>query len=108
MPERYLLVRWPEGPCQRIYSPSAVVEEYFAAGQTYPVGEFVERSREALLIAGERVKQAYDFPFGNASRSIALIEAHAELFGLGDVTVVGIESPARPAPAVATPTPTQL
>ena len=105
MPERYLLVRWPDGPCQRIYSPSAVVEEYFAAGQTYPVAEFVERSREALLIAGERVKQAYDFPRGNASRSIALVEAHAELFGLGDVTVEGIEPAPQPDPAVATATP---
>jgi uncharacterized repeat protein (TIGR04042 family) len=91
MPERYMLVRWPEGPSQRIYSPSAVVEEYFAAGQTYPVAEFVERSREALMIAGERVKQDYDFPCGHASRSIALIEAHAELFALGDVTVERIE-----------------
>jgi uncharacterized repeat protein (TIGR04042 family) len=91
MPERYMLVRWPEGPSQRIYSPSTVVEEYFAAGQTYPVAEFVERSREALMIAGERVKQDYDFPCGNASRSIALIEAHAELFALGDVRVERIE-----------------
>jgi uncharacterized repeat protein (TIGR04042 family) len=105
MPERYLLVRWPEGPCQRIYSPSAVVEEYFAAGQTYPVAEFVERSREALLIATERVRQEYDFPSGNASRSIALIEAHAELFGLGDVTIEGIESATRPAPAEIAATP---
>ena len=105
MPERYLLVRWPNGPCQRIYSPCEVVEEYFAAGQTYPVAEFVERSREALMIAGERVKQAYGFPSGNASRSIALIEAHAELFGLGEVTVEGIESPPWTAPVVASVTP---
>ena len=92
MPERYLLVRWPEGPSQRIYSPSTVVEEYFEAGQTFPVLEFVERSREALMIASDRVKQAYGYPCGNAGRSIALIEAHAERFGLGDVTVEGIES----------------
>ena len=92
MPERYLLVRWPDGPSQRIYSPSTAIEEFFAAGQTYPVAEFVERSREALLIAGDRVKQAYGFPCGHASRSIALIEAHAELFTLGDVTVEGFES----------------
>jgi hypothetical protein len=56
------------------------------------------------MIAGERVKQAYGFPCGSASRSIAQIEAHAELFGLGDVTVEGIESPPRPAPAVAATT----
>ena len=91
MPERYLLVRWPDGPCQRIYSPSAVVEEYFAAGQTYPVDEFVERSRLALMIAGDRVKADYGYPCGHASRSIALIEAHAERYGPGDVTVEGIE-----------------
>lgn len=92
MPERYLVVRWPQGPSQRIYSPSAVVEEYFEAGQTLPVLDFVERSREALLIAGDRVQQAYGFPCGKASRSIALIEAHAERFALGDVTVEGIEA----------------
>jgi uncharacterized repeat protein (TIGR04042 family) len=91
MPERYMVVRWPEGPSQRIYSPSTVVEEYFAAGQTYPVAAFVERSREALLVASDQVKAAYGFPCGNASRSIALIEAHAEIYGLGDVTVEGIE-----------------
>jgi uncharacterized repeat protein (TIGR04042 family) len=92
MPERYMLVRWPEGPAQRIYSPSTVVEEFFSAGQKYPVAEFVERSREALLIAGDRVKAAYGYPCGNASRSIAFIEAHAEIYALGDVTVEGIES----------------
>ena len=86
-----MLVRWPHGPSQRIYSPSTVVEEYFAAGQTYPVAEFVERSRAALLIASERVRAAYGFPCGNASRSIALIEAHAGLFAYGDVMVEGIE-----------------
>ena len=108
MPERYLLVRWPDGPGQRIYSPSAVVEEYFAAGQTYPVAEFVERSREALMIAADRVRQEYGFPCGNSSRSIALIEAHAELFGLGDVTVEGIEAPPSPAPIEVSVTPPLL
>jgi uncharacterized repeat protein (TIGR04042 family) len=91
MPERYLVVRWPDGPSQRIYSPSTVVEEFFTAGQTLPVLDFVARSREALMIAGDRVKQAYGFPCGHAGRSIALIEAHAERFTLGDVTVEGIE-----------------
>ena len=100
MPERFLLVRWPGGPGQRIYSPSEIIEEYFAAGQTYPVAEFVERSREALTIAAEQVRQAYGFPGGHASRSIALIEAHAELFGLGDVTVEGIEAPADVNPVI--------
>ena len=92
MPERYVAVRWPSGPAQRIYSPSTVVEDYFAAGQTFPVDEFVLVCREALTIAGDRVRQAYGFPCGNASRSIALVEAHAARFPDGDVVVEGIES----------------
>ena len=90
MPERYLLVRWPDGPAQRIYSPSTVVEEFFAPGDSYPVDEFVARSREALTIAGERVRSAFGFPCGNAARSIALIEAHAEVYPAGAVIVEGI------------------
>jgi hypothetical protein len=39
MPERYVLVRWPDGVAQRICSPSTVVEDFFAAGQRIPVGE---------------------------------------------------------------------
>lgn len=92
MPERYVLVRWPDGPEQRIYSPSTVVEDYFHAGQTLPVADFVRRSREALGVASDRVQAAYGFPCSNAARSIAAVEAHAARFPAGDVTVQGIES----------------
>jgi uncharacterized repeat protein (TIGR04042 family) len=91
MPERYVLVRWPDGGAQRIYSPSTVVEEYFTAGDRMPVGDFVARSREALTIASDRVHQAYGFPCGNAARSLALVEARADLQPPGDVLVEGIE-----------------
>jgi uncharacterized repeat protein (TIGR04042 family) len=91
MPERFLLVRWPDGAAQRIYSPSTVVEDFFAAGQKWPVADFVGRSREALGIASERVRQAYGFPCSNAARSIALIEARAAAQPAGDVEVEGIE-----------------
>jgi uncharacterized repeat protein (TIGR04042 family) len=91
MPERYVVVRWPDGAAQRIYSPSTVVEEYFAPGDRIPVGEFVVRSREALGVASERVRQAYGFPCANAARSLASIEARAS--GVhGDVVVEGIEA----------------
>ena len=92
MPERYVSVRWPNGPAQRIYSPSTVVEDYFTAGQKLTVSEFVLRSREALTIASDRVRQAYGFPCGNASRSLALIEAHAAEYPDGEVVVEGIET----------------
>ena len=90
MPERYLSVRWPSGPTQRIYSPSTVVEDYFAAGQQYPVDEFVSACREALTIASDRVQDRFGFPCGNASRSIALVEAHAAQFPDGAVVIEGI------------------
>ncbi|GID28175.1 MSMEG_0570 family nitrogen starvation response protein [Paractinoplanes brasiliensis] len=92
MPERYVLVRWPDGVAQRIYSPSTVVEDFFSAGQRIPVGEFVAVSRQALTEASERVRQAYGFPCGNAARSLALVEARAIAQPSGDVLVEGIES----------------
>jgi uncharacterized repeat protein (TIGR04042 family) len=92
MPERHVLVRWPGGSPQRIYSPSTVVEEYFTAGQRYPVEDFVARSREALGIAGDRVQAAYGFPCANAARSLSAIEDHARRHPAGEVTVEGIEA----------------
>jgi uncharacterized repeat protein (TIGR04042 family) len=91
MPERYVLVRWPEGAPQRIYSPSTVVEDYFRAGQQFPVGDFVARSREALTIASDRVLAAYGAPCGRAARSMMDIEAHARRYPAGTVTVDGVE-----------------
>jgi uncharacterized repeat protein (TIGR04042 family) len=92
MPERYVLVRWPDGPAQRIYSPSTVVEDYFRAGQRLPVADFVERSREALTAASERVRAAYGFPCSKAARSMAEVAALAAVHDKGDVTVEGIEA----------------
>ncbi len=94
MPERYVLVRWPDGAAQRIYSPSTIVEEYFSAGQRLPVADFVEQAREALGIASERVRQAYGQPCGHAARSIASVEARAavQVQGSGEVVVEGIQA----------------
>jgi uncharacterized repeat protein (TIGR04042 family) len=92
MPERYILVRWPDGPAHRIYSPSTVVEDYFAAGQKLPVEDFVKRSREALTVASDRVQAAYGFPCSRAARSMADIAALAAVHRGGDVTVEGIEA----------------
>lgn len=91
MPERYVLVRWPGGAQQRIYSPSTVVEDYFTAGQSLPVADFVVRSRAALSVASDRVRAAYGFPCANAARSIAEVEAMAQRFPSGDVAVEGVE-----------------
>jgi len=91
MPERYVSVRWPDGHVQQIYSPSTVVEDYFAAGERVPVDEFVARSRAALGAASERVRAAYGFPCGRAAAALADVTATAGRYAGGDVTVERIE-----------------
>ncbi|RRQ25360.1 MSMEG_0570 family nitrogen starvation response protein [Rhodococcus sp. Eu-32] len=55
MPEMRFQVRWPDGREQSCYSPSLVMHDYLAPGAEYPVDEFVERTSEALTVAGDRV-----------------------------------------------------
>jgi uncharacterized repeat protein (TIGR04042 family) len=92
MPERYVLVRWPDGSRQRIYSPSTIVEDYFRPGQRLPVADFVAQGRAALTIASDRVEAASGFPCQRAVRSMADIARVAAFHGDGDVTVEGIEA----------------
>jgi len=77
MPEMYFHVRWPNGVTQRCYSPSTVVEEYFSSGGEYELTEFVERSRTALGIAGERVREKFGFFCTGAFDQLAQIEQTA-------------------------------
>ncbi|MGW6742556.1 MSMEG_0570 family nitrogen starvation response protein [Streptomyces sp. NPDC055025] len=80
MPEIYFHVRWPDGATQRCYSPSTVVEDYFTAGGEYELTDFVERSRTALGIAGERVKEKFGFHCTGASDQLAQIERTAAAY----------------------------
>ncbi|MEV4596461.1 MSMEG_0570 family nitrogen starvation response protein [Amycolatopsis sp. NPDC049253] len=89
MPEVVFRVRWPDSSVQRCYSPSTVVEQHFAAGEAYPVAEFVERSRAALTLASERVLAQFGFPCSRAAAQLADIERRAETFrGEGEQVVV--------------------
>jgi uncharacterized repeat protein (TIGR04042 family) len=87
VPELQFDVRWPDGSGRTYYSPSLVVADYLAAGAAYSVPEFVRRSREALGIAGERVREKYGFPCSRAAASLAAIERDAAGFADGDVQV---------------------
>ena len=84
MPEMYFDVRWPDGLTQRCYSPSTIVEDYFTPGSEYELAEFVERSRTALGIAGDRVREKFGFHCTGASGQLALIERTAAAYG--DIT----------------------
>ncbi|MEL6788060.1 MAG: MSMEG_0570 family nitrogen starvation response protein [Cyanobacteria bacterium J06607_15] len=78
MPEINFKIQWPDGTQQSCYSPSLVVKKYFIPGDTYPLAEFVEKSRTALNIASDRVKQAYGFPCSRALGQLKQIESKAD------------------------------
>ncbi|KAB1069971.1 MSMEG_0570 family nitrogen starvation response protein [Methylobacterium planeticum] len=77
MPEMRFHVRWPDGRREACYSPSLVVTDYLAPGASYPVAEFVEKTRIALTIASERVRAKYGFACSAALDQLARIEAVA-------------------------------
>jgi uncharacterized repeat protein (TIGR04042 family) len=94
MPEMRFVIRWPDGAEETCYSPSLVIEDYFAPGQSYPLADFVARSREALMIASERVRAKYGMPCGRALGQLARIESAADAFAHSPdaaVTVVGFQ-----------------
>ena len=70
-------VRWPDGLEQSCYSPSLVVRDHLEPGLSYDVSEFVARSREALQIASDRVREKYGFACTRAAASLAGIERAA-------------------------------
>ncbi|WP_059012548.1 MSMEG_0570 family nitrogen starvation response protein [Streptomyces specialis] len=92
MPEMYFDVRWPDGVTQRCYSPSTVVADYFSTGGDYELADFVERSRTALGIAGERVREKFGFYCTAASEQLARIERTAAAYAAVSGARVTVES----------------
>ena len=80
MPEMRFVVRWPDGGRESCYSPSLVVRDFLREGESYSVTDFLQRSRDALQIASERVKAKYGFPCSLALDQLARIEAKASEF----------------------------
>jgi uncharacterized repeat protein (TIGR04042 family) len=77
MPEIHFKIQWPDGQQEVCYSPSLVVQKYFQAGETYSIGEFLERSRTSLQIASDRVEAKFGFPCSRALGQLKKIEATA-------------------------------
>ncbi|MGF1538122.1 MAG: MSMEG_0570 family nitrogen starvation response protein [Elainellaceae cyanobacterium] len=80
MPEIQFKIQWPDGSQEICYSPSLVVQDYLTPGETYSLVDFVARSRTALIIASERVKQKYGFPCSRALGQLQQIETKAETY----------------------------
>ena len=80
MPEMRFKVLWPDQTECLCYSPSLVIKDFLEPGQRYPLDDFVNRSREALNIASERVRQKYGYACSSAMGQLADIEATAARF----------------------------
>lgn len=88
MPEMHFVARWPDGDVIAHYSPSLIVRDYLRPGAVYALPEFVERSRTALRIASDRVREKYGYACPRAARTLAEIERKArDCAGLSGATV---------------------
>jgi uncharacterized repeat protein (TIGR04042 family) len=88
MPEMHFVVRWPDDSVTRCYSPSLVVRDYLDAGRSYPLADFVRRTRTALEIASQRVEEKYGFACSLAAGELARIDGTAARFAhLPDASV---------------------
>jgi uncharacterized repeat protein (TIGR04042 family) len=80
MPEVHFRVQWPDQQTAVYYSPSTAVHAHFKTGESYPVPEFLARSRAALRQASERVRQKYGYYCSSAMDTLQQIEATAHTF----------------------------
>lgn len=80
MPEVIFTLRWPDGALEQCYSPSTAIADHLDAGATYPLAEFLARSRAGLGAASERVRARYGFPCSRAMGQLARIEQAAQSF----------------------------
>jgi uncharacterized repeat protein (TIGR04042 family) len=92
MPEMRFVVRWPDGGRESCYSPSLVIKDFLREGDSYSVTDFLQRSRQALQIASERVEAKFGFPCSLALGQLARIEAKAAEFAGQDDARVACET----------------
>ncbi|MEO1147461.1 MAG: MSMEG_0570 family nitrogen starvation response protein [Cyanobacteria bacterium J06638_22] len=90
MPEMQFKIQWPDGVQETCYSPSLVIKDYFQPGESYPLEDFVTRSRTALTIASDRVQAKYGFPCGRAMGQLQRIEAAATRYQSIETPTVSI------------------
>lgn len=80
MPEMRFHIEWPDGARESCYSPSLVIKEHFAPGESYAIADFLARSRTALTIASDRVKARYGRACSLALGQLTRIEAGCARF----------------------------
>ena len=88
----HFVVRWPDRTVEACYSPSLVIREHFTVGHTYTLAEFVNRSRTALTLASERVREKYGFACSRSLGQLSAIEVRARAFAADPEASVTIEA----------------
>jgi uncharacterized repeat protein (TIGR04042 family) len=94
MPEMTFHIAWPDGSTEQCYSPSLVIKDHLAIGETYAVADFIARSRTALTIASDRVREKYGFACARAMAQLARLESGAKQFessAQGGVTIMSFQ-----------------
>jgi uncharacterized repeat protein (TIGR04042 family) len=92
MPEMRFNIRWPDGAQESCYSPSLVVKEYFAPGESYALADFLAGARMALSIASERVRAKYGRPCSLALAQLHRIETGCRDFAHIENARVSVEA----------------
>ncbi|KEF41000.1 MAG: hypothetical protein ER33_13910 [Cyanobium sp. CACIAM 14] len=81
MPEVELTLQWPDGGRSRLYSPSTVILDHLAPGETVSVAELRSRGTLALRQASERVRARYGFACTRADEEEHRLLELASRFG---------------------------
>jgi uncharacterized repeat protein (TIGR04042 family) len=77
LPELYLTVRWPDASQSRAYSPSSIVADYFAPGETLTVADFTARAAASMQAASDRVQARYGFACSRAAATLDELQTRA-------------------------------
>lgn len=80
MPDLTFRIRWPDGGEELCYSPSSIVREFYAEGETYPLDTFMSLSERAFHAASERVRAVYGYPCSRAAAQLAALRESAAPF----------------------------
>ena len=81
MPEVELTLEWPDWGQSRLYSPSTVILEHLAPGQTVTVAELRAKGTLALRQASERVRARYGFACTRADEEERRLLEQSARFG---------------------------
>jgi uncharacterized repeat protein (TIGR04042 family) len=78
----------------RCYSPSLIVREYLEVGRSYPLPDFMERSRTMLNIGSERVRAKFGYACSAALDQLQELEERAASVAADQqITVTKFELP---------------